>query len=130
MVEEHEMAARACSGPRLHRGTSLVTTVHVLKAGFAFLSQVVGGDGVLCRVVSCRVVCVCSLFMGLLCGGVRFGELCTNCYFFLNDIAVPLLLFQKKTTTVLPYPFHSPGEPPPFFTPTAAGGQTGDKPQK
>jgi hypothetical protein len=59
MVEEREMAARACSGPRLRRGTSLVKTVHVLKAGFVFLSQVVGGDGVLCRVVSCAFV-LCS----------------------------------------------------------------------
>jgi hypothetical protein len=66
-------------------------TAHVLKAGFVFLSQVVRGGGVLCR-----DVCVCSLFVSLLCGGVRFGELCTNCYFFLNDIAVLLLLFQKK----------------------------------
>jgi hypothetical protein len=68
-----------------------VTTAHVLKAGFVFLSQVVRGGGVLCR-----VVCVCSLLVGLLCGGVRFGGLCTNCYLFLNDTAVLLLLFQKK----------------------------------
>jgi hypothetical protein len=32
-----------------------------------------------------------------LCGGVRFGVLCTNCYFFLNDIVVlPLLFVLKK----------------------------------
>jgi hypothetical protein len=92
MVEERGKAVRACSGPRLRRGTSLVTTAQVLKAGFVFLSQVVGGGGVLCR-----VVCVCSLFEGLLCRGVRFGELCINCYFFLNDIAVLLLLFKRTS---------------------------------
>jgi hypothetical protein len=88
MVEERGKAVRACSGPQLRRGTSLVTTTHVLKAGFVSLSQVVEGGGVLCR-----VMCVCSLFVGLLCGGVRFGELCANCYFFLNDTAVLLFLF-------------------------------------
>jgi hypothetical protein len=91
MVEERGKAVRACSGPQLRRGTSLVTTTHVLKAGFVSLSQVVEGGGVLCR-----VMCVCSLFVGLLCGGVRFGELCANCYFFLNDTAVLLFLFQKN----------------------------------
>jgi hypothetical protein len=29
------------------------------------------------------------------CGGVRFGAFCTNCFFFLNDMAVLLLLFKK-----------------------------------
>jgi hypothetical protein len=33
------------------------------------------------------------LFGVCLCGGIRFGVLCTNCYFFLNDIVVLLLLF-------------------------------------
>jgi hypothetical protein len=34
--------------------------------------------------VSCRVRF--SLFVGLLCGGIRFCELCTNCYFFMNHM--------------------------------------------
>jgi hypothetical protein len=42
------------------------------------LSQVAG------VVVCCAVYVV--LVRGLrLCGGVRFGVLCTNCYFFLNE---------------------------------------------
>jgi hypothetical protein len=39
------------------------------------------GGGVLCCVV-CFVPCL----RGLLCGGVHFGELCTNCYFFLGQV--------------------------------------------
>jgi hypothetical protein len=41
------------------------------------------------------VLCV-VLVRGLCsCGGVRFDVLCINCYSFLNDIAVLLLLLKK-----------------------------------
>jgi hypothetical protein len=39
------------------------------------------------RVVLVRGLCSC--------GGVRFDVLCINCYSFLNDIAVLLLLLKK-----------------------------------
>jgi hypothetical protein len=37
-----------------------------------------------------------------LCGGVRFGIAMYQCRFFLYDIAVLLLLFQKKGAFILP----------------------------
>jgi hypothetical protein len=100
MVEELRRAVRACSGLRFRRGTSLVTTAQLSTACFVLLSRVVGGGGVVCR--------VCLFLFGVcLCGGVCFGVLCTNCYSFLNDIAV-LLLLLKKTKPSPPHPSRAP----------------------
>jgi hypothetical protein len=65
----------ACSGPRLRRGTSLVTTTQMLKAGFVFLSKWSGV--VVCCVVSCVfVTSPCSF--GLSATSQQYFSLTTN----------------------------------------------------
>jgi hypothetical protein len=66
-----------------------VTAVQASTVCFVLLSQVVG-------VLVCCAVSVCVVLVRGLCScdGVRFDVLCTNCYSFLNDIAV--LCFYLK----------------------------------
>jgi len=62
MVEEFEMPLRLVAGRDFWRGTTLATTTQFAGGFFWLLSQFVA-------VVFCCVRC--------LCGGVRFGTLCT-----------------------------------------------------
>jgi hypothetical protein len=73
MVEQLRGGVRVCSGLRLRRGTTLVTTAQMSMACFELLSQVVG---VVVFCVGC--VCLCSRVCS--CGSVRFGALCMNAF--------------------------------------------------
>jgi hypothetical protein len=79
---------RACSGLRLRRDTSLVTTAQVSAACLDLLSHVVEDGGVF---VSGAFVSV----MGLFVWWCLLRPVMYQCCFFLYDIAV-LLLYLKK----------------------------------
>jgi hypothetical protein len=74
--------------------TALVTTTQVLAACFDLLSQVVEDGGVLCW--------VCLFLSGLFVWWCPLRHAIYQCRFFLYDIAVLLLLFQKKGAFILP----------------------------
>jgi hypothetical protein len=70
MVEELR-GGQACSGLRLRRDTSLVTTTQVLTASFELLSK-------WSELVVCCVGCVCLWSGDCSCGGGCFDALCIN----------------------------------------------------
>jgi hypothetical protein len=85
MVEELDLLLMLAAGRVFWRGSSLATTTWFLGATFGSSPSLW---------LWCSVL-LCALLVCVFCGGVRFGVLCINYFFFLND-AVVLLTFIKK----------------------------------